>query len=143
MKLSVTPPEYSQLPKEEKTALPNTIRVLQGSDIVVSFKSSERLAKMLVQFEEGGNSAQLTGESDNWYHYRVTAEKSFSFTATATNQFNLESRHKPSSRISVYEDAAPTVKVLSPSDDVAVMPTEKVNVTFEALLTISGSRKLK
>jgi hypothetical protein len=131
VKLSVTSPAYSQLPKEEKDALPNTIRVLQGSDIVVSFKSSQPLAKMLVELEEG-KSTQLTGENDNWYHYRVTAEKSFSFTATATNEFNLEGRHKPSSRISVYEDAAPTVKVLSPSDDVAVMPTEKVNVTFEA-----------
>jgi hypothetical protein len=131
VKLSVTPPAYSQLPKEEKDALSNSVRVLQGSEVLVAFKSSQPLSRMIVELEEG-KTAQLTAAEDQWYQYRVTPVESFTFTAVATNEFNLENKNKPSSRIVVFEDAAPTVKVLEPSDEVAVLPTEKVNVTFEA-----------
>src|SRR6185503_5036401 len=48
------------------------------------------------------------------------------------NKFKLENKTKPSCRVTVYEDLAPTVKIMEPSDDIAVLPGDKVDVAFEA-----------
>jgi hypothetical protein len=129
--LKVTPPPYSKLPKEEKTSLPGAVRVLEGSEVDVSFRADQPVERMLVDFGNG-QSAQLVAGSDNWYHFRSRPTNSFTFAAAAINKFKLENKNKPSCRISVYEDLPPSVKILDPSDDIAVLPGEKVNVTFEA-----------
>ncbi|HMJ66288.1 MAG TPA: DUF4175 family protein, partial [Candidatus Binatia bacterium] len=131
VKLKVTPPSYSKLPKEEKTSLPNAVRVLEGSEVEVSFRSDQPLDRMLLDFGNG-QSTQLTAGADNWYQFRSRPTNSFTFAAAAINKFKLENKNKPSCRISIYEDLAPSVKILEPSDDIAVLPGEKVNVTFEA-----------
>lgn len=131
VKLKIAPPAYSKLPREEKNSLPNSVRVLEGSDIEVSFRSDQLLDRMLLDFGNG-QSAQLTAGIDNWYHFRARPTNSFSFAAAAINKYKLENKNKPSCRVSVYEDLAPSVKILEPSDDIAVLPGEKVNVTFEA-----------
>ena len=131
VKLKVTPPAYSKLPGEEKSALPNSVRVLEGSEVEVSFRSDQPLEKMLLDFGNG-QTTPLTADKDNWYRFRTRPTNSFTFAAAAVNQFKLENKNKPSCRVSVYEDLAPTVKILEPSDDIAVLPGEKVNVTFEA-----------
>jgi hypothetical protein len=131
VKLKVTPPSYSKLPKDEKASLPTSVRVLEGSELEVSFRSDQSLDRMLLDFGNG-QSTQLTAGQDNWYHFRSRPTNSFSFAAAAINKFKLENKNKPSCRISVYEDLAPSVKILEPSDDLAVLPGEKVNVTFEA-----------
>jgi hypothetical protein len=131
VKLKVTPPAYSKLPREEKPALPSAIRVLEGSDVEVSFRSDQPLDRMLLDFGNG-QSTQLTAEKDNWYHFRARPTNDFSFAAAAINRFKLENKNKPSCRVSIYEDFAPSVKILEPSDDVAVLPGEKVDVVFEA-----------
>jgi hypothetical protein len=131
VRLNVTPPAYSKLPREEKSSLPNTLRLLEGSEMQVSFRSDQPLDRMLLDFGDG-RATQLTAAPDNWYHFRSRPTNSFTFAAAAINKFKLESKNKPSCRVSVYEDLAPSVKILEPSDDIAVLPGEKVNVTFEA-----------
>ena len=131
VKLKVTPPPYSKLPQEEKAALPSSVRVLEGSDVVVSFRSDQPLDQMLLDFGNG-KTTQLAADKDDWYSFRTRPTNSFAFAAAAINKFKLENKNKPSCRISVYEDLAPSVKILQPSDDVAVLPGEKVDVVFEA-----------
>jgi len=131
VKLKVTPPAYSKLPQEEKAALPSSVRVLEGSDVEVSFRSDQPLDQMLLDFGNG-KTTQLAAGEDNWYSFRTRPTNSFSFAAAAINKFKLENKNKPSCRISIYEDLAPSVKILQPSDDVAVLPGEKVDVVFEA-----------
>ncbi len=131
VKLKVTPPAYSKLPQEEKAALPSSVRVLEGSDVEVSFRSDQPLDRMLLDFGNG-KTTQLAAGKDNWYSFRTRPTNSFAFAAAAINKFKLENKNKPSCRISVYEDLAPSVKILQPSDDVAVLPGEKVDVVFEA-----------
>ncbi|MES2571539.1 MAG: DUF4175 family protein, partial [Verrucomicrobiota bacterium] len=131
VKLTVTPPAYSGLAREEKESLPNAVRVLQGSELAVSFKADQPLDKMLLDLGNG-QTAQLSAGEEGWYHYRGQPVESFTFAATALNKFNLENRNKLACRVSVYGDLAPNVKILAPSDDFAVLPGEKVNVTFEA-----------
>ena len=130
VKLTVTPPSYSNLPKEEKDSLPQGVRVLQGSEVALGFKCEQPLDKMFLDLGNG-RAAQLTNASEHWYEYRSRSMESIAFAAVAINKYQLENKNKPSSRISVYEDLPPSVKVLAP-DEVAVLPGEKVNVTFEA-----------
>jgi hypothetical protein len=131
VKLKITPPAYSKLPEDEKSALPNAIRVLQGSALQASFRSDQPLDRMLLDFGNG-QSTQLAAASDNWYEFRTIPTNSFTFAAAAINKFKLENKTKPSCRVSVYEDLPPSVKVVEPSDEIAVLPGEKVNVIFEA-----------
>src|SRR4030095_3940181 len=105
------------------------IRVLQGSEVTVAFKSDQPLEKMYLDLGDG-RSAQLTATNDRWYEYRSRPAESFTFTAVALNTFKLENKNRPSSRINLYEDLPPSVKVVAPSDEIAVLPGEKVNVTF-------------
>jgi hypothetical protein len=79
-----------------------------------------------------GRSAPLTKGEDQWYEYRSRSTESFAFSAVALNKFNLENKNKPACRVSVYEDLPPSVKVVTPNDELTVLPDEKVNVTFEA-----------
>ena len=131
VKLKVSPPTYSKLPVDEQAALPQALRVLEGSELQVSFRSDQALERMYLDFGNG-ESAQLTAAGDNWYQFTSRPTNSFAFTAAALNKFKLENKTKPSCRITVYEDHAPTVKILEPSDDIAVLPGEKVEVAFEA-----------
>ena len=131
VKLKVTPPAYSKLPQEEKTALPSSVRVLEGSDVEVSFRSDQPLDQMLLDFGNGKTTPLAAGK-DNWYSFRTRPTNNFTFAAAAINKFKLENKNKPSCRVSIYEDLAPSVKILQPSDDVAVLPGEKVDVVFEA-----------
>jgi hypothetical protein len=131
VKLKVTPPAYSKLAAEEKNSLPQSLRILEGSELQLSFRADQPLERMFLDMGNG-KSAQLTAVGDNWYQFADRPTNSFSFAAAALNKFKLENKTKPSSRITVYEDLAPTVKILEPSDDLAVLPGEKVDVVFEA-----------
>ncbi len=131
IQLKVSPPAYSGLPVEEKTALPPTVRVLQGSEVSIAFQSDQPLDRMILD-AGGGQSIRLTPDRDNWYRYEARPTNSFAFAATAISRFQLENRNRPSTRIDVYQDLPPTVRVLEPSDDSAVPPDEKIDVAFEA-----------
>src|SRR5262245_57667325 len=129
--LTVTPPAYSRLPKEEKNSLPGAVQVLEGSQIEIGFRSDQPLERMFLDFGNG-QSAPLSAGTDNWYRFRARPTNSFTLAAAAINKFKLENKNKPSCRVTVYEDLPPSVKILEPSDDLTVLPGEKVNVTFEA-----------
>jgi hypothetical protein len=131
VKLKVSPPSYSKLPVDEQNALPQVVRILEGSALQVSFRADQPLERMSLDLGNG-QSHQLTAGGDNWYHFTAHPTNSFSFAAAAWNRFNLDNRTKPFCRVTVYEDLAPTVKILEPSDNIAVLPGEKVDVSFEA-----------
>lgn len=131
VQLKIRPPAYSGLTNEDQTSLPQAIRVLQGSEVEVAFQSDQPLDRMILDLGNG-ESVQLSADADQWYRYRSRPTNSYAFAAAAINQYQLESKSRPSCRVSVYEDRAPTVTLLEPSDDVAVAPDAKVNVTFEA-----------
>ncbi|HTD88346.1 MAG TPA: hypothetical protein VK850_17365, partial [Candidatus Binatia bacterium] len=131
VKLKVSPPAYSKLPVDERAALPQALRVLEGSELQLSFRSDQELDRMFLDFGNG-QSTQLTSAGDNWYQFTLRPTNSFAFAAAAMNKFKLDNKSKPSCRVTVYEDLAPTVKILEPSDELAVLPGEKVDVAFEA-----------
>ena len=131
VKLKVTPPAYSKLASEEKNSLPQSVRILEGSELELGFRSDQPLERMFMDFGDG-QSTPLAAGGDGWYRFTARPTNSFAFAAAALNKFKLENRIKPSSRVTVYEDLAPTVKILEPSDDIAVLPGEKVEVAFEA-----------
>jgi hypothetical protein len=131
VRLQVTPPAYSGLPAEQSAALPGSVRVLDGSDLEIAFRSDQPLERLVLDLGEG-RSIPLEAEGDNWYRFRDRPTNSFTLTAAAWNRYRLENKVKPTCRISVYDDLPPSVRLLEPSDDVAVAPGEKVEVVFEA-----------
>jgi hypothetical protein len=104
--------------------------VLESSEVEVSFKADQALDQLTLDLGDG-KSAQLSAGPDQWYHYRTQATESFSLTASAVNTSKFANKHKPTCRISVYEDQAPTLKLSAP-DELDILPGEKVKVAFEA-----------
>src|SRR6185503_7085100 len=78
VKLKVTPPAYSKLPREDKAALPSSVRVLEGSEVEVSFRADQPLDRMLLDFGNG-QSTQLTADNNNWYSFRTRPTNSLTF----------------------------------------------------------------
>lgn len=131
VQLKVTPPAYSALPVLATNALPVAVRVLQGSDVELALRADQPVERMYLDLGEG-RSLPLTRGADDWYRVETQPTNSYSFAAAAVNKYQIDNRNKPACAINVYEDLPPTVRVLEPSDDVAVAPGEKVDIHFEA-----------
>lgn len=131
VRLRVMPPAYTGLTNESRNSLPPDLRVLRGSEVEFGFRSDQSLDRMLLDLGEAG-TVQLRAGTERWYEYRALPTNSFTLVASAVNTQQLENRTKPACRVTLYEDQAPTVKLVDPLDDVAVVPDGKVQVTLEA-----------
>ncbi|MBL9134640.1 MAG: hypothetical protein JNK85_02165 [Verrucomicrobiales bacterium] len=131
VQLKVAPPAYCALPILQTNVLPPAIRVLQGSDVEIALRADQPVERMFLDLGEG-RILPLTRGSDDWYRIQAQPTNSFSFAAAVVNQFKIDNRNKPACAINVFEDLPPSVRVLEPSDDVAVAPGEKVEIHFEA-----------
>jgi hypothetical protein len=129
--LKIQPPSYSRLPTTETNVLPASVRVLNGSDLEIALRSDQPVERMFLDLGEG-RSLPLVRGADDWYRLQTHPTNSFSFAAAAINQFKIDNRNKPACAINVFEDLPPSVRILEPSDDVAVAPGEKVDIQFEA-----------
>ncbi|MCC7373875.1 MAG: hypothetical protein IT581_04400 [Verrucomicrobiales bacterium] len=131
VKLKIQPPQYSALPVTETNVLPASVRILRGSDLEIALRSDQPVDRMFLDLGEG-RSLPLARGADGWYRLQSQPTNSFSFAAAAVNQFKIDNRNKPSCAINVFEDLPPTVRILEPSDDLAVAPGEKIDIQFEA-----------
>jgi hypothetical protein len=131
VKLRLAPPAYSHLPVVEEQSLPRKVRALEGSLLEVSFQSDLPLAGMGLRFADG-KTLPLNEGPGHRYQFNALLTNSFSFTPVLTSTQRLENSSKPSCEIVVYPDEPPTVKVVSPSDEITARPDDVVKIEFEA-----------
>ncbi|MCK4849740.1 MAG: hypothetical protein KAT11_00240 [Phycisphaerae bacterium] len=131
VRFSVTPPDYSHLPAEQKDALPSRFRMLQGSRLQIDLLPTKPLASLELQFATD-QSAPLTATPEQWYSYSTVLNKSTSFTVELTDHHGLKNLRPPRCRLLVYKDQPPVVEIISPERDIAVAPDETIPIEFRA-----------
>jgi hypothetical protein len=131
VELRIVPPAYSHLPTVEEKDLPHELRALEGSRLEVSFQSDQPLARMQLKFSDG-KTQTMTESQDHRYRFTTVLSNTIAFEPLLSNHHNLDNLEKPSCEIIVYPDEPPTVKMLSPTDEITARPDDKVKIDFEA-----------
>lgn len=131
LRLTVTPPAYTRKPTETLERLPRRLTVLEGSQLELAVQPV--MAVTSVQLRLGPNRAEnLTRDAEGWYRWTSTVKESFSLSPLLTEAHGLTNSRPPLCKVTCQPDRPPVVKVLTPQDDVAVRPDEKLQITFVA-----------
>ena len=129
IQFQLTPPEYTQLPVVQETALPRRIRVVQGTMMKVGFQSDQPLSA--AELEIQGGEPQLLARQGGWYVYETVLTERFGFSPFLKNKHGLPCKSRPTCTILVYEDQAPQVE-LADVKKIDDPETEKVEIAFHA-----------
>ncbi|HEX5472360.1 MAG TPA: hypothetical protein VFW73_10760, partial [Lacipirellulaceae bacterium] len=131
IKLTVTPPSYTRQPAKTFDKLPERVSALRNSriDFAVRPKSFVQAVQLMT---DSGKQLDVPLASDGWYRWSARLTESFSITPVLIEQHGLTNRQQPRCMFIAYEDQPPVVKVLSPSDQMAVRPDDELQITFSA-----------
>ncbi|MFO1019844.1 MAG: DUF4175 family protein [Planctomycetales bacterium] len=127
----IIPPAYSKLPEIQRGSLPKSIQALQGSKLVLQFEVSQPPKSLLLQ---GDNKVlhSLTPAEGNVYRWETLLEESLAFRAVMESNEGLTNERPPRCEIAVYQDQAPVVDLVTPTEDVAVRPDDTLTIAFDA-----------
>ena len=75
---------------------------------------------------------QLIATEDGRYSFKTTLTGPLTLSPILTSKDGLKNERPPSCRITVYRDRAPSVKITTPDDEIAVRADDKVTVEFAA-----------
>lgn len=127
----ITPPKYSKLSPVTEKGLPRRVRALEESNLEVTFQSSVPLDHLSLKL---GNDSelQLIATEDGRYSFKTTLTGPLTLSPILTSKDGLKNERPPSCRITVYRDRAPSVKITTPDDEIAVRADDKVTVEFAA-----------
>ncbi|HTI50387.1 MAG TPA: DUF4175 family protein, partial [Planctomycetaceae bacterium] len=128
---AITPPAYSRLPVVEQAGLPQTIQVLEGSRLSVSFESSLPLKSFVLE-EDSGRRVSLSSDDQTSYRYEATLTETRAFRPVMTTAEGMSNPRPPRCEIVVYQDQAPSIEVANPSNDIAVRPDDRITIAFDA-----------
>lgn len=131
VRFQVAPPEYTQKPVIRRSELPRKVRVVEGSQLKVAFRTAEPVTDCVLDFGDG-KSAKLSADGEGWYEWHSDIAQPIAFTVGLVESHGLKNRRPRKCRVEVYRDRAPTVKVVSPTAEMAVQPGDEVDIQFEA-----------
>ncbi|MCA9038748.1 MAG: DUF4175 family protein [Planctomycetaceae bacterium] len=131
IKFKLTPPAYTKLPAENLNELPPRVRAVKGSQLTVEFRISQPLDTLTLKMGEE-EELVLNAVNERTFQFEVELEKSFSFSPHLTNEYGLSNRKPPLCRVTVYEDRAPAVSIITPDDEIAVPGDDEIDIEFMA-----------
>jgi hypothetical protein len=129
--LTVTPPEYTQQESQEFDKLPRRLSALMGSELKFAFKPRHPIAKLHLDLA-GGKSETLLMDADGWYRWELKLTENISLSPILEEEHGLTNRRPPQCSIQARPDKPPIVRIITPNEEMAVRPDDKVPVTFEA-----------
>ena len=129
--LEVIPPEYTQQKPQDFDKLPRRLSALVGSVLQFAFKPREPLAKMYLDLT-GGEQRPLLIDADGWYRWEVKLTENIALSPILEEEHGLTNRRPPQCSVQARPDKPPVVRILTPNEEIAVRPDDKVPVTFVA-----------
>lgn len=129
--LTVIPPEYTQQEPQEFDKLPRRLSALMGSQLKFGFKPRQPIAKLQLDLT-GGKSETLLMDADGWYRWNFELKENISLSPILEEEHGLTNRRPPQCSIQARPDKPPIVRIITPNEEMAVRPDDKVPVTFEA-----------
>ena len=127
----IIPPAYSKLPVLHQAGLPKSVKVLQGSQLVLKIEPSLPL-KSLVLENEKQTEVTLALDGSNVYRWQTILQNTLAFRPVLTSEDGLTNSQPPRCEIVVFRDQAPTVEVANPTNEIAVRPDDTVTISFDA-----------
>jgi hypothetical protein len=129
--LTVIPPEYTQQEPQEFDKLPRRLSALMGSQLKFAFKPRQSIAKLQLDLADG-KSETLLMDADGWYRWNLELKENVSLSPILEEEHGLTNRRPPQCSIQARPDKPPIVRIITPNEEMAVRPDDKVPVTFEA-----------
>ena len=74
----------------------------------------------------------LTRADDGWYHFEAQLDEDFTLSPLLLSPHRLTNENPRVCRVEVIEDKAPVARIISPTEEMAVNPDEKIEIKFEA-----------
>jgi hypothetical protein len=131
IKLTVTPPAYTRQKPKIFDHLPDRLSAMRTSRIEVAIRAKAPVETAQLK-TDNNQTITLPLSADGWYRWTTKLGDSCSITPVLTEQHGLTNRRQPKCQLICYEDQPPVVKVLTPSDRVAVRPDDAIQITFSA-----------
>jgi len=131
VRFRVTPPAYTGKPEIRKSELPRKARIVEGSQLLVAFRTAEEVETCTLNFGEG-QLVPLSADDEGWYGWQGEVTSAMTFSVDLVEPHGLKNRRPRKCRIELYRDRAPIVKVVSPTAEMAVQPGDEVDIQFEA-----------
>ncbi|MEO8498205.1 MAG: DUF4175 family protein, partial [Planctomycetota bacterium] len=139
VRLTVTAPDYVDIPPYEKSLLPGRVKVIQGSRLTLEMKSSaalERFELRLVSGDATGEAVEqtltLTAQDDGWYRFETLLEVDLALSPALFSSYGLTNEDRRTCQIRVIPDKAPVARVISPTEEMTVSADEVLEIKFEA-----------
>jgi hypothetical protein len=136
LRLTVTPPAYDKRPATTVDGVPWRITALEQSQLEVAVRPRQAIREARMRIEGDRNAdaqtVPMAADADGWHRWRVTLEKSFVFSPELVEDHGLTNRRAPKCVITVRADAPPSVKLVTPSDDVVVRPDDTIEIEMQA-----------
>jgi hypothetical protein len=129
--LKVIPPEYTQHEPQDFDKLPRRISALTGSMLQFAFKPKQAVTDMHLDMG-AGKKQPLMMDADGWYRWEIKLTENFSISPILSEEHGLTNRRPPQCTVQARPDKPPVVRILTPNEEMAVRPDDKVPVTFVA-----------
>jgi hypothetical protein len=129
--LKVTPPEYTQHEPQVFDKLPRRISALTGSMLQFAFKPKQAVTDMHLDMG-AGKKQPLMMDADGWYRWEIKLTENFSISPILSEEHGLTNRRPPQCTVQARPDKPPVVRIITPNEEMAVRPDDKVPVTFVA-----------
>jgi hypothetical protein len=129
--LKVIPPEYTQHEAQEFDKLPRRISALTGSVLQFAFKPKKPVTEMHLDLA-AGKKQPLLMDADGWYRWEIKLKENFSISPILAEEHGLTNRRPPQCSVQARPDKPPVVRIITPNEEMAVRPDDKVPVTFVA-----------
>ncbi|MEM8864964.1 MAG: hypothetical protein AAGF31_05400, partial [Planctomycetota bacterium] len=131
VQIRITPPAYRHEPAKQYGRLPRKLSAVEGSTFSLAIRPAGPLKSL--RLETGDDEpVELARDDDGWYRWQIELTRSLSLTPLLTEPHGLMLRRPPTTRLYVYPDRPPVVRILSPGDNVAVSPEDTIQVDFLA-----------
>ena len=127
--LTVTPPAYVAQPAVTITELDRPVALLPGSTVRLTFRTDQPVVTRTIQsakpIEPAWDESTRTGT------YDFIVKEKLAWEVTVTNAEGFANRERLQVVITLREDAAPVVQLVSPTGEIETVPGELVPVTAE------------
>jgi hypothetical protein len=128
-RLAVTPPAYTGLPEQTITDVQRPVSLLQGTKVVVSFRTDQAVPVRTIEFEKVKEPVEPDwDETTRTGTYEFELKKKASFEIRVVNALGFANVERVKVVIGLLEDAGPVVRLDDPTSDLEKVPGELVPV---------------
>lgn len=123
--LTISPPTYSRLPEQIQKDNGN-ITALPGSKIKLILSSSRELSKANILFGDSTNKKMNIASTRAWGEFFLTKETNYQIQIEDTE--NFINSNPITYSIKVLQDAAPTIELISPTQNIKLGQESKISL---------------